>query len=413
MKLFGLACKNLLRNKTRSVLTALAVAVLVIVFSMIFTVLRFLDRAMEAKSTDIPVVITERFRIPSRFNRSLLDLIVKQSSLHSELMNVPGFDPEKYTLWHFMGFTTDEKNLDKDRQFFAIATLPEKMPIMIDGLEEFDPQLCELMKNPPRTRLAHAGMLMGPDRLARLGKKVGDQLTAYSFSHRTASGGLLKMEFEIVGELPAASRWAQGAFIDYAYVDRILKEEKNPLDGTINLGWLKVGDQESAARVGATIESYIKEVKVETASTAVSRFLAGYQDILFGVKYMLAPAIIVVMVVIVANAVAISVRERTAEMAVLKVLGFRPNQIMLLVLGEGLLLGALAGLGAAAFTYLVVNVVMGGINVPIGFFPVFFVPVHVFWWGPVLGGLSALAGGYFPAMAARSIKVSEVFSKVT
>jgi putative ABC transport system permease protein len=287
---------------------------------------------------------------------------------------------------------------------------------MIDGMEDFDPKLCELMKNPPRSKLPNTGMLMGPERLKLLNLKMGDQIKVVSISHRSGEDTgrqPIAMEFEIVGELPAQSRWNRDAFIDYAYVDRILKEKKSELDGKINLGWLKVDDQDSAARVGGIIEGYVSDVKVETASSAVSRFLAGYQDIFFGVKFILAPAIMIVMVVIVANAVSISVRERIAEMAVLKVLGFRPGQILTLVLGEGLMLGALAGLVAAILTYFVVNLLVGGIKVPFGFFPVYFVPAQVFWWGPALGGFTALVGGFVPAWAARGIKVSEVFSKVT
>ena len=49
------------------------------------------------------------------------------------------------------------------------------------------------------------------------------------------------------------------------------------------------------------------------------------------------------MSLVVANAISISVRERRTEMAVLKVLGFQPRHVMLLVLGEALLVGFLAG----------------------------------------------------------------------
>ena len=50
---------------------------------------------------------------------------------------------------------------------------------------------------------------------------------------------------------------------------------------------------------------------------------------------------------VIANAISISVRERRMELAVMKVLGFRPLQILVLVLGESLLLGVTAGFVAA------------------------------------------------------------------
>ena len=56
-------------------------------------------------------------------------------------------------------------------------------------------------------------------------------------------------------------------------------------------------------------------------------------------RWLLVPAILVTMALVIANAISISVRERRTEMAVLKVLGFHPTQILLLVLGEALLIG--------------------------------------------------------------------------
>jgi putative ABC transport system permease protein len=416
MKLALLIVKNLRRNRLRSVLTLLAVVCLVAIFSMIVTVLRFLQMVVTAQARDVPIVITERYRFPSRFDRRYIEQIVYPgSSLYNELTASPGFHPEKYTLWYFSAFTLDTERKDRNLEFLVIATLPDKMPVMIDGLEELDPRLCALMKKPPQTRRDNIGILIGPDRLRRLNKRVGDVFKATSLTLREGVSGQrlpIEMEFEVVGELPGTSRWAQGAFMDYEYLDRVLKEKKSEMDGQVNLGWLKLDDQESAARASGLIEREISDVKSETASTAVSRFLEGYKDLFNGIKFLLIPAIMIVMVVIVANAISITVRERTTEMAVLKVLGFRPRQILILILGEGLLLGVLGGLLGATLTYASINHVAGGIKIPIAFFPVFFVPVQVFWWGPVLGAATALLGGIVPAWNARGVKVSEVFAKV-
>jgi putative ABC transport system permease protein len=255
---------------------------------------------------------------------------------------------------------------------------------------------------------------MGPDRLKKIGKRVGDVFTARSISHRegTAEGKPIELQFEIVAELPADSRWTQGAFMDYEYLDRVLKEKKCDLDGKIMLGWLKTDDLKSAEQVNGVIDRNIRDIKSELGSTAVGRFLDGYKDLLWGVKYLLIPAIVVVMVVIVANAISISVRERLAEMAVLKVLGFRPYQILTLVLSEGVIIGGLAGFLSAGLIYVFINQVVGGIKIPFAFFPVFFVPAQVFWWGPALGAATAVLGALVPAWNARSVKPSHVFAKV-
>ncbi len=401
MKLFRLMLKNLARNPVRAGLTALAVVFLVVVFSMIVTVLSFLDAAVTARSSDVAVVITERYRFPSRFDVRFMDDVVKPgSATNREMRQVPGFDPDKYTVWHFIGFTLDQTMQDKDLLFFCIATLPDKVPTMLEDLDQLDPAMLERLKRPTNNP-SHAGIVLGPDRLKTIRKKVGDAFQATSISHRDKYRQPIKIDFEIVGELPANGRWSQGAFMDHAKLDTVLQETGSSLYGKVMLGWMKFADQESANQGSAVIEKNNPDVKCEIASTAVGRFLEPYKDLLWLVRWPLRLAILVVMVVIVANAVSISVRERLKEMAILKVLGFRPGQILALVLGEALFLGALAGLLGAAVTYGFINHVLGGISIPIGFFPEFFVPARVFWWGPALGAFAALAGSLLPALSAR------------
>lgn len=416
MKFCLLILKNLKRNPLRSILTALAVVVLVVIFSMIWTVVLFLDRAMEARAADVPVVMTERYRFPSRFDRRFLeDVVSSGTAVNTELREVKGFDANKFTLWHFVFVTLDPEMRDKDLQFGIISTYPDKIPHMIDEMEELDPNVIKLMENPPISRLANAGILVGKDRLEKLKRKVGDILEVRAVSHREGTGARqpIQMKLEIVGELPSKSRWAQGAFMDYRMLDRVLHEKQNDMDGKIMLGWLKFDSQESAAAGSAVIEKNISEVKSEIASTAVARFLEPYMNILRIVKYILTPLIAMVMILIVANAVIITVRERTNEMAVLKVLGFRPLHILILVLGEVMTVGVLAGLAGSLITYVLVNGVMGGIRVPFGFFPIYFVPAQVFLWGLVLGAFTTFLGGIIPAIRARNVKVSEVFARVT
>ena len=78
-----------------------------------------------------------------------------------------------------------------------------------------------------------------------------------------------------------------------------------------------------------------------------------------------------------------------------------------------LLIGALSGLASVIGTMLVINGLFGGVPFPIAFFPKFRVPGASLWWGPAIGGLTALAGSFLPAWSARSVKVSEVFSRIS
>jgi putative ABC transport system permease protein len=129
-------------------------------------------------------------------------------------------------------------------------------------------------------------------------------------------------------------------------------------------------------------------------------------------RWLLAPAILLTLSLVIANAISISVRERRLEFAVLRVLGFRPRQIVALVVGEAVVLGIGAGLLSAVTTFTLVNYLLGGINFPIAFFPAFLIPAQSIAWGLSIGLGTALVGSLIPAWTASSIQVTEAFAKV-
>jgi putative ABC transport system permease protein len=153
-------------------------------------------------------------------------------------------------------------------------------------------------------------------------------------------------------------------------------------------------------------------VKCETASSGIASFLEPYRTLLWGMKWLLVPALLSVMALVAANSISISVRERRTELAVLKVLGFRSGQVAALVIGEALLVGGASGLSAAAVACLYLNCTHGGIPFPIGFISVFPVPPESLAWVWAMGAGVALLGCFLPARAARAVKVAEVFAKV-
>lgn len=412
MKFLLLILKNLRRGRARTAITVLAVMLLVATFCMVATVVSFLDTFTTERGTDVRTILSDRYRIPSRFDRGLMDQIVRPyGTVNARLRQIPGFHPERYTVWHFIIFSLDPEMKNKDLSFFAIATLPESVPVMMEDLESFDPAVCQQMVQPPRSRKPNIGLLMGPDRLRKLGKQVGDVFVVRSISHKDGSAARLpiEMEFEIVGALPAGGRWSNAAIMDYAYLDRVLKDKKSELDGKVNFGWLLVDDQAAATQVGGVIERDLHDLKCETSASAYSRFLEPMKDLFRGIKFILAPAIVAVMVVIVANAIGITVRERLKEMAILKVLGFGRARILFLVLGEGILLGFAGGLLGGGLTHALVNGAAGGLPLGDGRF---YVSWQAWWWGPAIGAVTAAAGGLVPAWNACRVRVSEVFARV-
>src|SRR5262249_22721724 len=133
-------------------------------------------------------------------------------------------------------------------------------------------------------------------------------------------------------------------------------------------------------------------VKCETASSGSSTFFESYRDLLRAVKWILVPALLIVMAMVMAMAISISVRERRTEMAVLKVLGFTPGRILLIVLGEALLVGGLSGLVSAALAYGLINGTIGGIPLPLAWIGIWPILADAFWWGILFGAATSFIG---------------------
>ena len=187
---------------------------------------------------------------------------------------------------------------------------------------------------------------------------------------------------------------------------------KHPLAArSLNRVLLEVPDKESAGRVVEQVESSTAfrnpTVKCETMSSDIATKLDIFRDLIWGMRWLVAPTVVVTMVLVISNAISISVRERRSEIAMLKVLGFRPVQLLGIVIGEGMLIGAASGLFGSALAYaLVAAVLKSGVSLPL------YVPFHAFWWGPLLGASAATFGSLVPAWSATNVSAAEVFSKV-
>ena len=415
MKFLLLIVKNVRRNLLRSALTALGTMVLVFVVILVWSILAFLDKATEQKTSNFKAIVTERWRMPSRMPFSYADGLCEGAASKPDDVR-----PTDAATWQFYVGTLDPGKLTRESIVFAIATEAEKIRTMFDELDDLPPpKAANLSEAVDKLEATRNGVIVGIDRLASIDKRIGERFKVFGLGELKG----IDLEFEIVGTFPDGRynntaimnrEYLNGAFDAYA---RRPGGSSHPLaDRSLNLVWLKVPDQKSFNEVATQIvtsPSYATPaVKCETASSGMAAFLDIFRDLLWGMRWLLSPAILVTLSLVIANAISISVRERRTELAVLKVLGFRPAHLLLLVLGEAVLIGAAAGLASAALTYGVINWGFGGLKFPIAFFGSFEIPVAALWWGTAIGALTALVGSAVPAWSARGVKVAEVFSKV-
>lgn len=412
-RLSRLIIKNLGRNRVRTLLTCLATMILVLMVTLIWTVVFYLDAATRDKAQNLKVIVTERWQLPSQLPMPYANYLDPASPNCIYDPKEFGMQPQDFMTWSFYGGTLDPQNRTIENLVFMFALDPDQIIPMMDDMSDCDPALVQKLKDNRRA------CVLGQEKLRTINKRVGERFKLSSINYKE-----IDLEFEIVGALPEG-RYDNSGLMNIAYLNSALDEyaskhsgKPHPLsDKRLNLIWLRVPDKDKFQGLATLIENAsvftTPQVKCETASSGVAAFIDAYRDLLWGVKWLLVPAILVSMAMVVANAIGISVRERMKEIAVMKVLGYRPGQILFLILGESLLVGGLSGLLAAAATFAIVNFGIGGIPFAIGFFPKFFVPFHAFVWGLAMGFGTAFFGSFMPALSARSVKVSEVFSRVT
>lgn len=418
MKYLLLVVETMRRNWLRTTLTSLGTMVMVFVVTLVLSILTFLDQATSEKSQNLKAIISERWQLPSQMPYAYASALSEGAPQNEGDHRV---DPKDSMTWSFYGGST-EKDLrlaTRESFLFAFALKPSALTTMMDELDSLvGTQKSEFADVVRKLEDNRQGIIVGKDRLAALDKQVGDKITLYGLNYKG-----IDLELEIVGLFPPG-RYDNSAAINCDYLNAALDAypgthagQQHPLaEKSLNLVWLRLKDKEVFEKVSNQVLSSPSfsspAVKVETASSGISTFLEAYRDLIWGMRYLLAPAILVTLSLVISNAISISVRERRMEFAVLKVLGFRPWQIMTLVLSEALSIGILSGVISAGLTFYIVNIYFGGLKFPIAFFGEFRIPWDAWWWGAAIGAGTAFAGSFIPAWSARSVRVSDVFAKI-
>jgi putative ABC transport system permease protein len=414
MKFLLLILKNLRRNKLRTAITCLAVMALVLVVTMIWTVIYFLDHFTKDKSDNLKAIVTDRYDM-----QGLMPLSYAGPLSQGAARKAGDKTPVDSMSWQFYLGTLDEAKWTRDSLVVLVALDARHLPtkeskldthnVVVDDLDPVDKD--EVVRLAETTN----GCLLGRKRLKALNKKVGER-----FQVRGSQPAGINLEFEIVGELPPG-RWDESGFMNERYLNSAIDAycrdhpaSKPVLDKRIDIFWVEMGKKEDFPRVVEQINTSplfkAPPVKCETFSSLVANFVDSYSGFIWFIKWVLVPGSMFSMVLLMANAIGLNVRERIKEMAILKVIGFRPVHLIGLVLGEALVLGTGSGLVAGGLIYWIANTFFGGIAVAGS--EAFPVPWQAVLWGGSVGGITALIGSVVPAWTASSVRVSQVFARV-
>jgi putative ABC transport system permease protein len=387
MNLVSLSARNALRNPVRTGLTVLGVAIAVLTFVLLRTVIWAYGAGVEAAAKDRVVTrhkVTFTMQLPKRY----VDTVKEQ----------PGVTQATWANW-FGG--KDPKN---ETEFFSTLAVDAKT-----YLDVYD----EMLVTPEEKTAFLAdrqGALVGDAIAKKLGWKKGDEIVLQS---QFIPGDF---RFRIHGVYQAARKSVDRSTVMFHW------EVMNEAVPTLNrdqVGWIvsRVKEPSGSASLAVGIDKIFDEKDVQTLSQDEGTFNASFLG-MFGAILkaldLVSVVILGIMALILGNTIAMGVRERTQEYGTLRALGFLPRHLAVFVLGESVTVGVAGGAVGLVLGYGLINLVLGRwIEENIGaFFPYFMVTPGVaalaFGLALLLGALAAA----IPAYLAANLKVVDALRRV-
>jgi putative ABC transport system permease protein len=327
MKYLHLIWASLFRRKTRTILTLVSIATAFLLFGLLDAVrLTFQNAGRSAAGA-------ERLQTSSRL--SFIETL--PLSLGSQIEAVPGVRGVAYANW-FGGVYQNPRN-----QVFSFAVSPN----YLDLYPEVELGAAERKRFDETANAVVAGEVL----MKRYGWKVGDTIPLQSLIYADRNGSK-NWSFQLVGMLRAKDRKTGGFSDSMLVLHWKTFDETTPVNGG-TVGWYvtRVGDVAQADRVARAIDALSAnsdhETKTQTEQAATASFLKQLVDIGLLVTSIMG-AVFFTLLLLTGNTMMMAVRERTAEIAVLKTIGFTRGSVLGLVLAESVLLlvvGGVIGIG--------------------------------------------------------------------
>ncbi len=381
MKVLKLIFKNSLRHKLRTSLTILGIAIAVIAFGLLRTVVTIWDSSVDAAGAD---------RLITR--QSVSFIFPLPLAYKTKIEAVPGVKAVCSAAW-FGGTYIDKSN------FFARQAAD-------DNVFDVYPELLLTPKDFDTYKKTRNGCIVGASIAEQFKFKMGDIIVL--------DGDIFpgRWEFVVCGIYQPKNKNTDGTqmFFHYDYLNEKIKQT-SPGRGDQAFWYIvQINDPNKSAQISEQIDAIFKnstaETKTETERAFTQGFVAASGAIISAMNFM-SYAIIGIIMLVLANTMIMSARERTREYAVFKTLGFSALHLTGLILGESMVISCVGGGIGLALLY---PIVAGFEQVmPKGFFPFFFIePITA-----ILAVSSAVLIGFlaavFPIQRALSTKIVDGF----
>ncbi len=342
MRYLPLMLKNCWRNRRRTVLTILSIGVSMCLLGVMIGLYHGFYLADPDPGEALRVVTRNRISLTQ----------VMPLAYQSRIERIPGVKEVMIANW-FGGTYKDAR--DPKNQFARFTVDPAKLFTIYREFTIPEDQKQAFLHD-------RTGCVIGRDLANTFKFKVGDRITL--------SGDIYPGNFDFtVRGIFDSPRASDLMYMNKEYIDQSLPEVRR---GNVGMYYILIDDPNNSTRIANAVDDEFHNAPVQTKTESEQAFTVGFLVFLGNVKVFLAAicaAVMFTILLVSANTMAMSVRERRREVGVLKTLGFTPGAVLGIILGEACAISLGGGiLGYAISTFLMAGIAKSPFG---GFLPSF------------------------------------------
>jgi len=382
MKFASIIFANLFRKKVRLLLTIGSFAVAMFLFVFLAVVRDAFNRGADVAGADRLVVINRT---------SIINLI--PLSYRDKILRIPGVKVITHNNW-FGGTYIDEKNF-----FPQFVIDPQAQREVFPEMIVPDDQWANFLKD-------RQGAVAGAKTAERFGWKIGDRIPIKTTLY---GGGSWEFNLDGIyhGRRPQDDEtqfWFQWDYFEEKVPDRVKGQ----------IGWyvLRVDNPDDSPRIAQAIDAEFANSPNETKTETESAFAANWVKQFGNIQFLIVSIGTVVfftLLLVTGNTMAISVRERTSELAVFKAIGFSDRAVLFFVLAEALTIALFGGFLGILGALVVVPALGKALT---GLLPSIVLAPSMLFFGLGLAILVGFASGVIPGVSAMRLRVVNALRRV-
>ncbi|SAL55244.1 ABC transporter permease [Caballeronia humi] len=378
MVLLKLITRNALRHRLRTALTVLGLTIAVLAYGLLNTVVDAWYAGAAAASNARLVT------------RNAISLVFPLPlSYENRIKGVDGVTTVARSNW-FGGVYRDPKN------FFAQFAVSDNYLDLYPELVLGDKERADYVRD-------RKGALIGRQLATQFGFKVGDVIPIKG----TIFPGTWEFVVRGIMEGRDESTITRQLLFHWDYLNESVRKTSPKRADQVGIYVFGVENPDDAAAVSHRVDAVFKNSLAETLTETEQAFQLGFvamsNQIIAAIRVVSYVVILIIMAVM-ANAMAMSARERTVEYATLKALGFGPGFLALLVFGESIAICTIGGALGMLVTPPVASFFKQATG---GVFPVFRVSGETLALQAACAFVVALAAAIIPAAQAARVRIVE------